>query len=633
MKPGGFISGMVGNDAYIKGTVGGSTGLLDNGFGVTAMFSHWQGDGYNNSTDGQGQNYFLSFGYKVNNNHNLNLLITGAPQWHNQNFANSISNYLKYGRKYNSNWGYLNGEELNERKNYYHKPVVNLNWDWTINDRSSLSTVLYGSWGRGGGTGPIGRATTDENTGLKLFDDVFTENQANGEAGYAIRASVNNHQWFGLVSNFNHKFSDEFSFNAGVDLRAYKGDHFRHLVDLMGADYLVDGTSTRLRDPNARLTKTFSTNPWKILNGFAKNADEKYGYDYSERISYAGAFTQFEYANDRFSAFFQGALSNQSHVRWDYYQYLPEDEESEKVENVGYNLKTGLSYNIDQKHFFFGNTGYYSRQPYHDNIYMNYANDVNPFTENEKIFGIELGYKYVSNFYTINVNAYKTTWENRVESGSSFADADDIAEYDPNGNFGLQVDDVIYNITRGVKQDHQGIEIDFQARPTAALSVNGFASFGNWKYSGEIVEEIRDEERNLIQTENKDVDGGKVGNAAQTTFGLGAEYRIIEGLTIDANFRNYANLYADRKEKDNLELPSYNLVDAGLSYNLPLNKKQALDFRLNVNNVFNTIYISQSNTANHVTEETTGTYKGLDVTNQVYFGYGRTWNFSAKFSF
>src|SRR5690606_41823215 len=46
--------------------------------------------------------------------HNLNFLITGAPQWHNQNFANSISNYLKYGRKYNSNWGYLNGERSEE---------------------------------------------------------------------------------------------------------------------------------------------------------------------------------------------------------------------------------------------------------------------------------------------------------------------------------------------------------------------------------------------------------------------------------------------------------------------------------------------------------------------------------------
>ena len=129
------------------------------------------------------------------------------------------------------------------------------------------------------------------------------------------------------------------------------------------------------------------------------------------------------------------------------------------------------------------------------------------------------------------------------------------------------------------------------------------------------------------------MDGGKVGNAAQTTFGLGAKYNIISGLSVDANFRYYSDLYANRQEKDNLKLPSYNLVDAGISYRLPLNKTQALSFRFNVNNLFNTIYMSQSNTAQHVDGDTAQTYKGVDVRNQVYFGFGRTWNFSAKFSF
>src|SRR5690606_7097274 len=432
-----------------------------------------------------------------------------------------------------------------------------------------------------------------------------------------------------MVSNFNHQFSDELSFNAGIDLRTYKGDHFRQITDLVGADYVLDDTGTRLRDPNAHLTETFSTNPWKALGGYAKNPDEKFAYDYSERISYVGAFTQLEYATDRFSAFFQGALSNQSHIRWDYYQYTPQEEESDKVNNVGYNIKGGLSYNIDNAHYFFGNAGYYSRQPFHDNIYMNFGNDINPFTENEKTLGLELGYKYVSSFFTVNVNAYKTTWENRVESGSNLATADDVTAYDPSGNYGLQEGDVIYFINRGVKQDHKGLELDFQVRPIAPLAVNGYASVGSWKYVGGSIEETRDENRNILSTEENDLDGGKVGNAAQTTFGLGAKYNIISGLSVDANFRYYSDLYADRQEKDNLKLPSYNIVDAGISYRMPLNKTQALSFRFNVNNLFNTIYISQSNTAQHVDGDTVETYKGLDVRNQVYFGFGRTWNFSA----
>lgn len=633
MKPGGFIQGMIGNDAYFKTTVGGSTGLLENGFGVTALFSHWQGDGYNDATEGQGQNYFLSFGYKVNDDHNLNFLITGAPQWHNQNYAKTISSHQQYGRKYNNNWGYLNGESLNDRRNYYHKPVLNLNWDWKINERANLATVLYGSFGRGGGTGPIGGTGRDADTGLKDFDTAYAENRAAGESAYAIRSSVNNHQWFGMVTNFSHNFSDNLTFNVGADLRTYKGDHFRQLTDLMGGNYVIDGTSGRVRDPQARISNTFSTNPWSALSGFAKDAVDKYGYDYSERINYGGLFTQLEYATDRFSAFFQGSLSNQTHIRWDPYQYTVAEEESEKVSNVGYNVKAGLSYNIDNTHYFFGNAGIYSRQPFHDNIYMNYRNDVNPFAENEKIVGLELGYRFVSEYITVNLNAYKTTWANRIESSSFTADADDVTTYDPTGSFGLSAGDMLYTINRGVEQDHKGIELDFQARPFYNLEVTGFASIGDWVYRGSSNEEIRDEERNLLTTNVNDLDGGKVGNAAQTTLGLGAKFKITPTLSVDANYRYYQDLYANRQEKENLELPSFNLVDAGLTYRLQLTDTYKLTFRFNVNNVFHSIYISQSNTAIKVDENTVDTYKGIDVRNQVYFGFGRTWNGSIRFNF
>ena len=85
---------------------------------------------YNQGTRGEGQNYFISFGYKPNDKHNFNFLITGAPQSHDQNFTKKISDYLTYGRKYNNNWGTLNGDYLSLRTNFYHKPVANLNWDF-----------------------------------------------------------------------------------------------------------------------------------------------------------------------------------------------------------------------------------------------------------------------------------------------------------------------------------------------------------------------------------------------------------------------------------------------------------------------------------------------------------------------
>lgn len=635
MKEGGFVKGTYGNDNFLKTTVAYNTGLLDNGFGVSAMFTHWQGDGYTNQTAGQGQNYFLSFGYKVNDKHNLNLILTGAPQWHNQGTSTSLENYTKYGRKYNANAGYLNGEEFNGRKNYYHKPVANLNWDWKIDEKSNLSTVLYASIARGGGQAPRYSVTTEGSPveGTLNYDSVVETNltQTDGVADNWLGADINNHQWFGIVSNYNRELAENLTFNIGFDLRTYKGEHHRQVANFLGAQSVSDRGNVNLGQ--MYVTDAFSTNPWKALGKYAKDDTQKYGWIYDQTIRYAGVFGQLEYATERFSAFFQGSVSDQSNERADYYQYTPGNEKSEKVTNLGYNLKGGLSYNFENKHFIFGNAGVYSRQPYQNNIFMNYKNDINDNAVNEDIIGLELGYKFTSRYVDVNVNAYKTTWDNRVTGSSKLANADDVAKYNPTNDPSiLNVGEYIYTSNYGTKQDHKGIEVDVVARPFYGFEVKGFASVGDWKYRDTAESIIRNEARLELERTNKDIDGGKVGDAAQTVFGLGFKYKIFNNFSIDADYRYYDDLYSSRQEKNNLQLPSYQLMDAGVSYSLFLADNNRLSFRVNVNNVFDAEYISEMSTATHRTAESV-TYKGIDVRNQGLMGWGRTWNASIKLTF
>ena len=49
-----------------------------------------------------------------------------------------------------------NSDMLNERENFFHKPLVNLNHFYDINEEMRLSSVLYWSGGSGGGTGTYG---------------------------------------------------------------------------------------------------------------------------------------------------------------------------------------------------------------------------------------------------------------------------------------------------------------------------------------------------------------------------------------------------------------------------------------------------------------------------------------------
>ncbi|OXB01042.1 TonB-dependent receptor [Flavobacterium oncorhynchi] len=644
---GGFVSLGVANDNYFKTTAAYNTGMSKSGWGTSVMLSHWQGDGYNDGTKGEGQTYFISVGYKANDKHSFNFLLTGAPQWHDQNFTKSIDSYLKYGRKYNNNWGTQNGEYKSERTNYYHKPVANINWDYDISDKTQLSTVLYGSWGRGGGTGSYGTKPATAAGGQINFDGIFASNQAiiNGKGNadgrstngaYVIRASVNNHAWYGLVSNLKNQLTDNLALNVGLDLRTYKGTHFRQVSDFMG---LSSWTDTRnLKDGNSNPSGTMKSNyvtesgralPWPAtFNTIAE--DQRIDYDYGETISYGGVFSQLEYSKDNFSAFFQGSLSNQSHSRVDRFDYLPQYQDSKKVDNVGYNVKGGTSYKIAEQHTIYANAGYYSRQPYHDNIYLNFTNAVNPLTKNEKIFGLEAGYTFASKIVTASVNAYRTSWKDRVTTTSTTATAADVAKYPS-----LQLGDLIYKTNEGVEQVHTGVELDFVAKPTHNLNLTGFLSVGDWQYKGNTVTTTRDESLSTLDKVQQDVDGGKVGDGAQVTYGLGFRYEFVKNLSIDADWRYYDKLYSNvGAVKNNLELPSYDLVDSGISYKLFIGKGKhdSIGFRVNVNNVFDEVYLSELTTATAVTP-TSNNYKGINVANTGYFGLGRTWNFSLRYNF
>ena len=630
LREGGFVSTGIANDDYVKSTVAYNTGKMKNGLGVSVMLTHWQGDGYNDGTKGQGQNYFISFGYQPNENHKFNFLVTGAPQWHDQNYTKAISNYLKYGRKYNNNWGTQNGEYKSERTNFYHKPVANFNWDYKINSNMNLSTVVYASWGRGGGTGNYGTQRRTA-TGNIDFDAIAAANAAAagegkfGNGTYLIRASMNNHAWYGIVSNLGTKLNDNLSLNFGLDLRTYNGDHYRQVADYIGLKSWyetrklfnqnhVNNLATTITATNT-VTASLEAHPWTAFFNTVED-NQKIDYDYSETISYGGLFGQLEYSNGDLSAFLQAAFSNQSHQRFDYYDYETAYSDSEKVNNVGYNVKAGASYALEN-HKVYANAGMYSRQPYHDNIYLNYTNRLNPLAENEDILGLELGYAFSSKIFNASLNLYKTTWENRVTTTSNIVGG--LLEFYSN-----QI----------AKQDHMGAELDFAVRPLSGLEINGFGSIGDWQYKGNTYRTTRSEDLVTKSETFVDVDGGKVGDAAQTTYGLGAKYKIFDGLSIDADWRNYDNLYANVVIKENLELPSYDLVDAGVSYKWTLGKekKNSLNFRFNVNNVFNEVYLSELTSANKANPGDE-VFKGIKTNNNGFFGFGRTWNFSMRFNF
>ena len=129
-----------------------------------------------------------------------------------------------------------------------------------------------------------------------------------------------------------------------------------------------------------------------------------------------------------------------------------------------------------------------------------------------------------------------------------------------------------------------------------------------------------------------------MGDAAQITALVSLEKRFGR-LNLDLDYRFVDGLYADYSIEDSdfenpnnkgaLKLPSYSLVDFGGTYYFGT----GWSLRVNINNLFNTTYIAESNSNIHVSDSTQDTWNGIDTENSVWFGFGTTWNMSLKYRF
>lgn len=669
MTKGGSVSAAVGNDGYQKYGVVLSTGLGENGWAFTVQGTHTRGDGYADGTMFRGWSYFASVAKQFNDQNSLLFTVLGAPQWHHQRYYGpfdgvTIATIEEKGIRYNPQWGMLGGEEFSWAKNFYHKPMAFLNHYWTISDKTELGTSVYASIGRGGGTGDLGRINgrfrTSSvfknpdgsnrfedirawNMGERVpdFDNTITDDNGNvievlqnnqpwtngggfdgqyvgtsSSNGFIRRASMNEHNWYGILSNLTHEISDQLSLVAGIDARYYKGLHYRRVENLLGLDAYFDDDDIN--------------NPEKYITEEGRADGNQIDYNNDGLVNWFGVFSQLEYSLNKWSAFISGSLSNQGFKRVDYFLYEDSDpqQESDWQNFLGGTVKAGANYNINDRHNVFVNGGFFSQQPIFGNVFVNFSNNVDPDVVNQKIYAFEAGYGFRSSFLALNLNLYNTLWTDRqISRGVQVNNQDGTVNFE------------------GIGQLHQGVELDFVLTPVNRLNIEGVASVGNWRYNKNFSASIFDNDRQLIGEATLYMEDVKVPDAAQTTFSLGANYEIISGLRLYGNYYYADRVFADfnvAREDIFLEpgnqawqLPAYSLVDGGVSYNFTLGGLN-LTWRLNINNLLNNEYISESETNilyNPEDPEDVEYGENGSIRNVAYFGFGRTWNMGLKVRF
>ncbi|MFT3738419.1 MAG: carboxypeptidase-like regulatory domain-containing protein [Breznakibacter sp.] len=672
-KKGGSISYAMGNDGYNKLLFNVSSGMNEKGWAFTILGGKTWGDGYIQGTEFEGYNYFLNVSKKINDAHQISFTAFGAPQWHYQRSQydgltvagwQQVKNYMKDDSpyKYNPTFGYgLNGERKTSAFNEYHKPQISLNHQWQINDKSSLNTALYTSIGRGSGysgqvanslyssywyganNGVLNTITTTAEDGSAIYfrnadgtyayDQIYKFNAASTSGSQmAMSKSINNHNWIGLLSTYTSNFAQYFDVYVGADLRYYKGQHTNELIDLYGGSYYIDRYRKNVSAGNKAEAGTDAFNNKKLQVG-----DVIYR-DYDGYVLQEGGFGQVEFNYDNLSAFASGSLSNTSYWRYDRFYYDKDNAKSETLNFLGYTVKGGANYNIDDHHNVFANVGYISRAPFFSGgAFLNstVSNVTNPNAVNEKIFSVEVGYGFKADWLTANVNAYRTLWMDKTMTRS----------YDMSNGVRASIN------MEGVDALHQGVELELVATPLSWLELNGMFSYGDWIWNSNTVGYFYDDggqplnaqggiasgpgasDHTSMKLNLKDV---KVGGSAQTTAALGAKIKMSRDLRVGLDYNLFARNYADwsfsssdlipegEKTYDSpWRIPSAGIFDLFASYSFSLGHTRA-NISTNVNNLFDQMYIADAyDGGNH----------DWGTAYRVFYGFGRTYNVRLKINF
>ena len=661
-KKGGSVSYAMGNDGYNKILFNLSSGLSKDGWAFSLLGAKTWGDGYIQGTEFEGYTWFVSIAKRFNDNHQLSLTAFGAPQWHNQRSNQNGLSIKEWQRvkqymgedspyKYNSTFGYRHGQSYNSSRNSYHKPQISLNHLWQIDQKSSLSTALYMSIGRGDGYRGTGDSTYANswygstnglvNTQFRCpdgtfdYDAVETMNAESTTGSKMVMSKMmNNHIWYGLLSTYTTKLGENFDFYGGIDFRYYKGLHQDILTDVFGGTYFID--SYNRKNVTAENNPAVGGNPSYIYQKL--NVGDVLRRDYDGFVMYEGVFAQLEYNQDKLSAFVSGGASNTGYWRYDRMYYSKDKAKSSTKNYLGGNIKGGVNYNLTENHNIFVNAGYINRAPMFDTSFINSqtSHDRNPDAKNEKIMSFELGYGYRSRFFTANLNGYYTRWM-------------DKALYDG----GTTQDGLRWamNMT-GANADHWGVELDFVAKPLNWLEVTGMFSWGDWRWGGVASGYLFDSQGQMLQNTRGDVvtdmanaeqykylidmDNVSVGGSAQTTAALGLGVRPVKGLRlgVDWNFfsRNYADYDINASSATQNEpyvlgspwkIPSYSTFDLNASYSFDFGKIRAT-LSGNVNNVLDQEYIADARD---------GSTHDWESATRVLYGFGRTYSVRLKFNF
>ncbi len=594
--------------------------------------------------------YYASVEKQFNPLHRLSFTFLGVPTQRGAQMAATEEVYEMVGSHfYNPNWGYQDGEIRNARVRNYHEPLAILNYNFTPNDKTSLSVVASYRFGKNGYSsldwydardpkpdyhknlpsyfefrGEYDKATNlwydwrNDLGGIQQirWDKLYDTNRNNwmpstDESGNVISGTEGLHRSKYILSERHtdqrdlhlkvqlarvvNRFSN---LNAGLNLRYNRSEYYNMVKDLLGGDYWLNVDNFAERDFKAMSRNDISRGNENLVVG----EGDKYGYDYYAHVREAKIWATYAVNISRFEGY--AALEGGYSDLWReglYRKELFADNsygKSERPDFFTYTAKLGATYKISGSHNI--SVGLVAQQnaPYFQDAFISprTRSDLVPELTTEKVWSGDLSYMYNSPWLRMRLTGYYSVIKDQTKLISFYDDLQSTFT-----NFAMD----------GIDQRHMGIEFGFQHTMSYLLSglrLSGAVSVGDYEYtSNPDFIQTQDNSANIV---NRDVvlwKGYKVESTPQIAANIGLNWRSPHYWYLGIDLSYYDKMYLsmnplyrsqnlhdilDNEEKwqemkaEERFDPAF-VLNANVGKSWYINRKYQFGFSLEVKNILN----------------------------------------------
>ncbi|HWS59545.1 MAG TPA: carboxypeptidase-like regulatory domain-containing protein [Flavobacterium sp.] len=577
-RPGSRISFLGTNTNYsYRAMATHASGMDKNGWAyVISGGRRWAQEGHFDGTDYAANSLFASVEKKINDQHSINFTSIYAQNRRGKNSPNTQEVTDLKDFKYNSYWGYQEGEKRNSRVKDVEEPIFTLSHYWKFNSKTKLHTNLSYQFGEIGNSRiDYQKADNPDPNYYKLLPSYYTtlytydsndvatytpdyaaaeeaktnflanpqmdwtemyrvnyENSANGSR-YVLYEDRTDDKTMVANTILSSQLADNIVMNAGASFLKSKSSNFKYLIDLLGGTYFNDiNTFGSTEDEQ----QSDLNNPNRTVY-----EGDKFGYNYIIDAARIDAFTQFKFTYDKIDFYLGQSFSRSSYQREGLYKngYYPDNSygKSEKLNFDNFGFKGGMTYKMTGQHYFDFNGVYMTKAPNTKDVFPNARlnNSITENIKNETIKSFDASYIIRMPSLKARFTAYFNETENTTDITFYYAD-----------NISLGNGEFVSEAVTGQNKRNKGLEAGLEYQLTSTIKATAVAAFGEYTYTNNpnlvihadgVTDDIFDGPTYM--------EGYKLPGMPQQAYSAGLEYRDPKYWWISANINYLSNNYLD----------------------------------------------------------------------------------------